>query len=405
MSESVGSFVPPRPNTMVLGLATGLATENAEDKRHKDSTREASGIAEAGQGMARSACLAGPTTLFLLLCSLAATSPSFAPSPGATLFPRVAPSTRPEGSAAPVWAWKVIETDGSGTGQLVTVHDLVSTPDSAPSASNSGPGNAFLGRAVVCDEGAAMVVPLWNAAIQDQNFPRWQDMNSDKPVDPEEYRRVCTAGAPFRVWLSYLVAGGEEPDCPEGPGNPPESLKANGKGRESPLRVGGLGVLPRPRTLLAAVNSVQSNFMAPFDFLVAEGRVIRQGYAAEAHSFGTEGVWCWVFALAGGTPRIVSLRVASENGYDRILEQRPALHPARSGAEQPNPEPSGGEVAPASAVARDDAAPPPAMNHDRVSAGVSGLPLLLAGEDVSGSIQHSCGAPARPNAVRCTPPR
>lgn len=43
----------------------------------------------------------------------------------------------------------------------------------------------------------------------------------------------------------------------------------------------------------------QSNFMAPFDFIIADGRVIRQAYAKEMDmwAFPKKGTLCWAMQV------------------------------------------------------------------------------------------------------------
>ena len=62
--------------------------------------------------------------------------------------------------------------------------------------------------------------------------------------------------------------------------------------------------------------------MAPYDFVVASGRVVRPAYCASEQPFGPEGTWCWVMQFVGaGRTRLVSLKVASRNGADQIIAQ------------------------------------------------------------------------------------
>jgi len=212
------------------------------------------------------------------------------------------------------WEWKMASDRNDGS---VLVHDLVSAPWASAAAQEVHGKSTPLGRAVVLDD-STKVIPLWNADVEEAGFPRWQDQHSGQPIDPDEYRRVGAAGAPFMEWLTCLG----EPH----PADQPARI-AQSPDRDHSLRIGGAENVPPGGELVAAVNSVQSNFLAPYDFVVAGGRVVRQGYAASAHGFGAEGEWCWVFALEGGAPRIVSVRLSSAGNHDRILEQRPAIHP------------------------------------------------------------------------------
>jgi hypothetical protein len=267
------------------------------------------------------------------------------------------------------WEWKMAHGRCSDRNDVsVLVHDLVSAPWALAAAQEVHEKSTPLGRAVVLDN-STKLIPLWNADVEDGGFPRWQDQHSGQPIDPDEYRRVGAAGAPFMEWLGCLG----EPHRADQP-----ARIAQGPDRDQSLRIGGIENVPPGGELVAAVNSVQSNFLAPYDFLVAGGRVVRQGYAASSHGFGTEGEWCWVFALEGGAPRIVSVRVSSADNHDRILEQRPAIHPSRA------------RLAPAEDGAVEHVQGDAATCQEEMRAGVSGLPLLLGGEKVLPPLVEDC---------------
>ena len=85
-----------------------------------------------------------------------------------------------------------------------------------------------------------------------------------------------------------------------------------------------------------------------------------------------------MFALEGGAPRIVSVRVSSADNHDRILEQRPAIHPSRA------------RLAPAEDGAVEHVQGDAATCQEEMRAGVSGLPLLLGGEKVLPPLVEDC---------------
>lgn len=202
-----------------------------------------------------------------------------APSSGALLpSPNMRMSLR-GGTAESGWVWQI--QDQARCSGLV-VHDLVTAPWVLAASQEVRGKSAPLGRAVVCDKESVSVVPLWNAAILDGEFPRWQEKDSGKPIDPEEYCKVGTAGAPFVEWLSCLNRAASHR------ADQPALGDAQSPGGDGALRIGNIENIRGE--VVAAVNSVQSNFMAPYDFLVAGGRVVRQGYAASAHGFASEGV-------------------------------------------------------------------------------------------------------------------
>ena len=198
-------------------------------------------------------------------------------------------------------------------------------------------------------------MPLWNAEIEELSFPRWQD---GKEVDFDEMKRVNQAGYPFRFWLSKLLNTKEED--------------------ENKLQIGGLSSLASPFRLIALTNSIQSNFMAPYDFIIADRKVIRQKYAVKERPFGSKDN-CWVFQMQGeGEPRIVNIKLGED---DRMLSQREPMHVFQL------------ETFNASLDRPVD-----------VTHGVSGLPLLLNGERVSTYIRWKSNLrPMRPNEVTWNP--
>eukprot|EP00960_Hanusia_phi_P062168 765070-Hanusia_phi.AAC.2 len=198
------------------------------------------------------------------------------------------------------------------------------------------------------------IFPMWNAELEDLGFPRWQD---GEEVDFEEMKRVNEAGYPFRHWLAKLLNSGDE---------------------DSKLMVSGLPSLPKGLQLVALTNCVQSNFMAPYDFIIADRKVIRQKYAVKERPFPVKEN-CWVFQIQGeGEPRIVNVRLGHEDSIISQQEPMDLFH-------------------------LDDFEAPSNRSVD-VACGVSGLPLLLNGQRVSMYIQWKSNLrPMRPNEVTWNP--
>jgi hypothetical protein len=124
--------------------------------------------------------------------------------------------------------------------------------------------------------------------------------------------------------------------------------------------------------LVFALNSVQSNFMAPYDFVVVDGQVVRQKYAVTARPLTA--TLCWVFQIAGrGPPRIVRLQIGND---DKIFRQAQDLTPQVECWEQAT-----------------------------VRTGVSGVPILLNGANVCTTHvkQRIAGMPIFPNTVTWDP--
>jgi hypothetical protein len=273
----------------------------------------------------------------------------------------------------------------------------------------AGPGEEHLlckprGRAVVFDPKKVTLAPLWSEDILDADFPRWQDGSN---IDQKEYERCGAAGYPFHAWLRKLLPSDSQV------WQPPKLPTKGGVGEsggQKGLRIGGLfGRAPRREgrpevererfpegkgrrgdaavtsdattrneaetledanaTLVLACNSLQSNFMAPYDFVVADGRVVRQRYSvAERPLTGTS---CWVFQTSGsGPPRVVRVQVGDD---DQLW------HQAEPSYEQ-------------------------AWSDVSLKSGISGLPILLNGVNVCSAInQRIPGTPMYPNTVTWNP--
>ena len=58
------------------------------------------------------------------------------------------------------------------------------------------------GRAVVVDPRHVRLAPLWNEAILDEDFPRWQDGSA---INASEFRRCGAMGYRFDEWLRVLL--------------------------------------------------------------------------------------------------------------------------------------------------------------------------------------------------------
>jgi hypothetical protein len=284
-----------------------------------------------------------------------------------------------------------------------------------------GPGTEHLqckprGCAVVIDPTRVHIAPLWNEEVLEPNFPRWQDGSE---IDEDEYRRCGEAGYPFHVWLRKLLPTGStvwrpstaqhsgvaadpaDLASPTAPAAGDLAVPAQGsRGAQDAqddaatavLRIGGLlrgaarqkaaiaaksasrrrsrcarvagkrgggadGEGPEAQ-LVMACNSVQSNFMAPYDFLIIDGVVVRQGYTkVERPLTGTS---CWVFQTSGaGPPRILCVQLGDE---DAIWHQAEAAALQREGGR------AWGDVS--------------------VSTGLSGLPILLDGSNVCAAINQ-----------------
>jgi hypothetical protein len=119
-----------------------------------------------------------------------------------------------------------------------------------------------------------------------------------------------------------------------------------------------------------AFNSVQSNFMAPYDFLVVGGKVVRQRWAVSERPL--TGTACWVFQTSGvGPPRLLRVQLGDN---DKLWHQ----------AEADSVELLWREVG--------------------VQTGLSGVPILLNGINVCESIhQRISGTPMFPGAVTWDP--
>jgi hypothetical protein len=179
------------------------------------------------------------------------------------------------------------------------------------------------GRAVVLDPRRVVIAPLWNEEILEPGFPRWQDGST---IDEEEYRRCGQAGYPFNEWLRKLLPAGSHIWQPPG-AEAAESSDAGAGGRGvsvigKGLRIGGLDGLKEARgglNLVMAFNSVQSNFMAPYDFLVVGGKVVRQQYAVYERPL--TGTACWVFQTSGvGPPRLLRVRLGDDDSLSHQAE-------------------------------------------------------------------------------------
>jgi hypothetical protein len=124
--------------------------------------------------------------------------------------------------------------------------------------------------------------------------------------------------------------------------------------------------------LVFALNSVQSNFMAPYDFVVVDGQVVRQKYAVTARPLTA--TLCWVFQIAGlGPPRIVRLQIGND---DKICRQAQDLTPQVE-----------------------------CWEESTVLTGVSGVPILLNGANVCKTHvkQRIAGMQMFPNTVTWDP--
>lgn len=156
-----------------------------------------------------------------------------------------------------------------------------------------------------------------------------------------EFDRLCKAGYRMREWLSLLT-----------------SASAN-----SSLVIDGTDRIPRNSNLVFCSNSHQSNFIAPYDFFVADGRVVRQRWATDERPFAQDGTRCWVFQLSGSNkPGIVSINVGQG---DVVKGQRANVFIPQSDA---SGEPAEAEFRPETISVRE---------------GVSGLPIVWNRECVS----------------------
>ena len=278
------------------------------------------------------------------------------------------------------------------------------------------------GCAVVFDPAQISIAPLWNEEIREADFPRWQD---GSVIDEAEFRRCGEAGYPFHAWLRQLLPAGsavwspvrasETPDGgPSGSAERAEAVPAadrsstrGGAATEvgAGLRIGGLPMpaaaaaskrgggsassrrrlrrsseragksrskagTPSPAgKMVMCCNSVQSNFMAPYDFLVVDGAVVRQNYTKIERPL--TGTACWVFQTSGaGPPRVVRVQLGQD---DALWHQAEAPHGC-----------PWGDVT--------------------IRTGLSGLPIILDGVNVCEGInQRIPGAPMLPNSVTWGP--
>ena len=293
------------------------------------------------------------------------------------------------------------------------------------------------GRAVVVDPRHVRLAPLWNEAILDDDFPRWQDGSA---INASEFRRCGAMGYRFDEWLRVLlppnstvwrpqptpalpvhspgtigtdhrVVGRDEPcvaEARDGVQEGAQRLRVGGLrvgeadacGREAARLAGAQGSVgghlgcpvgvressvseDRPgaeggevhaagggrEVLVAALNSVQSNFMAPYDFLIVGGSVVRQAYGVRERPL--MGAACWVFQICGaGSPRVLRVQVGA------------------------------GDVLVKQAEADEDET----WQDVSIQTGVSGLPIILNGVNVCCGIrQRSAGKPMRPNTVTWDP--
>lgn len=187
------------------------------------------------------------------------------------------------------------------------------------------------------------------------------------PKDPLANRNSTRGGAATEVGAGLRIGG-----LCGAKSKPPSSLQRGGSKRRMRRSAEKMGASRSGRhaaNLVMACNSVQSNFMAPYDFLVVDGAAVRQNYTkVERPLTGTS---CWVFQTSGaGSPRVVRIQLGDD---DSLWHQAEAAHSSP-------------------------------WSDVTIRTGLSGLPILLDGVNVCGGInQRIQGTPMFPNTVTWNP--
>ena len=160
-----------------------------------------------------------------------------------------------------------------------TADDTASTrtadfPDTASGGARpTAPAPTTIGRSVEFPlRGPVAVDVRFSPAILASDCARYQEA-ADGPVDPNGIAALRALGAPLTEWCS--------------PSPPPPRHHHHSSPPPPPPHPGSL-----PPRLVMACNGVQSNFVSPWGWVVADGRLVRPAWAEATHPWPEETHLC-----------------------------------------------------------------------------------------------------------------